>query len=160
MKATNAGKNRKMNILQRRNCKWPPLWSEPWCPSGLVCKVCRRETGPPDWKLSYAILLYYNILIILWIAIFGDLKCVSESECCGLFYEYMLGRPQRWSIFQSDGMVNVFFQATIELNGFSMVLTTLDHHHWMFFWGPNHWCQWFFDGFQNFEGNGQRWFWG
>ena len=23
-------------------------------------------------------------------------------------------RPQRWSIFQSDGMVNVFFQATID----------------------------------------------
>ena len=33
-------------------------------------------------------------------------------------------------------MGNVFFQATIELNGFSMVLTTLDHHHWMFFEGP------------------------
>ena len=45
-------------------------------------------------------------------------------------------RPQRWSIFQSDGMVNVFFQATIDFNGFSMVLTTLDHHHWMFFEGP------------------------
>jgi len=44
-------------------------------------------------------------------------------------------RPRRWSIFQSDGMVNVFFQATIEVNGFSMVLTTLDHHHWMFFKG-------------------------
>ena len=42
---------------------------------------------------------------------------------------YTLYRPQRWSIFQSDGMVNVFFQATIEVNGFSMVLTTLDHHH-------------------------------
>ena len=38
-------------------------------------------------------------------------------------------RPRRWSIFQSDGMVNVLFQATIEVNGFSMVLTTLDHHH-------------------------------
>ena len=41
----------------------------------------------------------------------------------------MLYRPQRWPIFQSDGMVNVFFQATIDFNGFSMVLTTLDHHH-------------------------------
>ena len=38
-------------------------------------------------------------------------------------------RPRRWSIFQSDGMVNVFFQATIDVNGFSMVLATLDHHH-------------------------------
>ena len=26
------------------------------------------------------------------------------------------------------------------------------------FWGSNHWNQWFFDGFQNFEGNGQQWF--
>ena len=41
----------------------------------------------------------------------------------------MIDRPQRWSIFQSDGMVNVFFQATIDFNGFLMVLTTLDHHH-------------------------------
>ena len=39
------------------------------------------------------------------------------------------GRPRRWSIFQSDGMVNVFFQATIDFNGFSMVLIPLDHHH-------------------------------
>ena len=38
-------------------------------------------------------------------------------------------RPQRWSIFQGDGMVNVFFYATIAVNGFSMVLTKLDHHH-------------------------------
>ena len=33
-------------------------------------------------------------------------------------------------------MVNVFFQATIDFNGFSMVLTKLDHHHRMFFEGP------------------------
>ena len=32
-------------------------------------------------------------------------------------------------------MVNGFFQATIDFNGFSMVLRTLDHHHWMFFGG-------------------------
>ena len=38
-------------------------------------------------------------------------------------------RPRRWSIFQSDGMVNVYFQATIDFDGFSMVLTPLDHHH-------------------------------
>ena len=58
-------------------------------------------------------------------------KSEVESE-----YTWVQFRPQRWSIFQSDGMVNVFFQATIEFNGFSMVLTTLDHHHWMFFEGP------------------------
>ena len=52
-------------------------------------------------------------------------------------------RPRRWSIFQSDGMVNVFFQATIDFNGFSMVLTTLDHHHWMFFEGPTIWINGF-----------------
>ena len=33
-------------------------------------------------------------------------------------------RPRRWSIFQSDGMVNVFFSC-------------------------HHWGQWFFDGFDN-----------
>ena len=31
-------------------------------------------------------------------------------------------RPQRWSIFQSDGMVNVFFfKATIDVNGFENI---------------------------------------
>ena len=63
-------------------------------------------------------------------------------------------RPQRWSIFQSDGMVNVFFQATIDFNGLSMVLTLLHHRHWMFFEGPT-------IGVNGFSmGNGQRWFWG
>ena len=33
-------------------------------------------------------------------------------------------------------MVNVFFQATIDFNGLSMVLTLLHHHHRMFFEGP------------------------
>ena len=50
--------------------------------------------------------------------------------------KYGVYRPRRWSIFQSDGMVNVFFQATIDFNGFSMVLIPLDHHHWMFLEGP------------------------
>ena len=38
--------------------------------------------------------------------------------------------------FQSDGNVNVFFQATIDYDGFSMILTQLDHHHRMFLEGP------------------------
>ena len=42
-------------------------------------------------------------------------------------------RPVRWSFFRSDGMVNVFFQGTIGINGFSMVLPALNYHHLMFF---------------------------
>ena len=38
-------------------------------------------------------------------------------------------RPVRWSFFRSDGMVNVFFQGTIGIDGFSMVLPALNHHH-------------------------------
>ena len=30
-------------------------------------------------------------------------------------------RPQQWSIFQSDGMINGFFQATMFFNGFDNV---------------------------------------
>ena len=33
-------------------------------------------------------------------------------------------------------MVNVFFQGTIGINGFSMVLPALNHHHLMFFDQP------------------------
>ena len=42
-------------------------------------------------------------------------------------------RLQRWSFFHNDGMVMFFFQGTIAIDGFSMVLPSLDHHHWMFF---------------------------
>ena len=45
-------------------------------------------------------------------------------------------RPVRWSFFLSDGMVNVFFQGTIGINGFSMVLPALNHNHLMFFDQP------------------------
>ena len=37
-------------------------------------------------------------------------------------------RAMEWLMF--------FFQTTIDFNGFSMVLTMLDHHHRMFFEGP------------------------
>ena len=43
-------------------------------------------------------------------------------------------RLQRWSFFYNDGMVMFFFQGTIAINGFSMVLPSLDHHHRMFFY--------------------------
>ena len=68
-----------------------------------------------------------------------DRDLPPSGRCCSGGFprkELLSDRPERWSIFQSDGMVNVFFQATIDFNGFSMVLTTLDHHHWMFFEGP------------------------
>ena len=42
-------------------------------------------------------------------------------------------RLQRWSFFHNDGMVMFFSQGTIAIDGFSMVLPSLDHHHWMFF---------------------------
>ena len=56
-------------------------------------------------------------------------------------------------------MVMFFFHGTIAIDGFSMVLPYLDHHHWMFFFQINHWYQWFFDGFPKFRCDGQRWFW-
>ena len=40
-----------------------------------------------------------------------------------------LDRLQRWSFFCNDGMVMFFFQGTIAIDGFSMVLPALDHHH-------------------------------
>ena len=60
-------------------------------------------------------------------------SCLWQLLLCFKCHSFKLAtckiRPRRWSIFQSDGMVNVFFQATIDVNGFSMVLATLDHHH-------------------------------
>ena len=66
-------------------------------------------------------------------------------------------RPQRWSIFQGDGMVNVFFRPPLRsmvFNGFDKVGPSPLN----VFWGVQPLNQWFFDGFQNFEGNGQQWF--
>ena len=49
------------------------------------------------------------------------------------FLGKLLNRLQRWSFFYNDGMVMFFFQGTIVIDGFSMVVPSLDHHHWMFF---------------------------
>ena len=38
-------------------------------------------------------------------------------------------RPQRWSYYEHDGMVNGFCQSTIGVDGFSMVFVQLDHCH-------------------------------
>ena len=52
--------------------------------------------------------------------------------CC--FYAFKCYRGEQWSFFGSYGMVMFFFLArTIGINGFSMVLLLLDHHHLMFF---------------------------
>ena len=45
----------------------------------------------------------------------------------------LYSRLQRWSFFCNDGMGCFFFQGTIAIDGFSMVLPALVHHHWMFF---------------------------
>ena len=58
----------------------------------------------------------------------GAIMLLDEKHIDVLTFSFP-GRPRRWSILQSDGMVNVFFQATINFNGFSMVLIPLDHHH-------------------------------
>ena len=60
-------------------------------------------------------------------------------------------RLQRWSFFYNDGMVIFFFQGTIATDGFSMVLPSLDHHHWMFFLQIDHWHRWFFNGFSQIQ---------
>ena len=41
-------------------------------------------------------------------------------------FKSMVIKPQRWTIIKSNGMVNVYFQATVEYDGFSMVLTPFD----------------------------------
>ena len=68
-------------------------------------------------------------------------------------------RLQRWSFFHNDGMVMNFFGGTIAINGFSMVLLPLNHHHWMFF----HWLTIDINGFSmvftKVWHNGQQWFW-
>ena len=38
-------------------------------------------------------------------------------------------RLRRWSFFHNDGMVMFCFQGTIAIDGFPMVLPSLDHHH-------------------------------
>ena len=60
-------------------------------------------------------------------------------------------RPERWSNFQGDGMVMVFFLQWWNGDGF-----------WKFSPSPlmeryllNHWQRWFFNGFSNFE---DQWF--
>ena len=87
----------------------------------------RQRTVMPNW---HDLLVQFKNFITFCLA-----ASTTSSSCADAHFlcPSILVRPQRWSIFQSDGMVNVFCQATIDFNGFSMVLTMLDHHHWMFY---------------------------
>ena len=61
-------------------------------------------------------------------------------------------RPQRWSIFQSDGMVNGFFSGHHCLQWFFNGFDNIGPSPLNVFWGPNHWNQWFFRWFSKFWG--------
>ena len=58
---------------------------------------------------------------------------IRRSSSLWSVQERLCARLQRWSFFHNDGMVMFFFQGTIVIDGFSMVLPSLDHYHWMFF---------------------------
>ena len=78
------------------------------------------------------------------------------------FFQYCVicvFRLQRWSFFDNDGMVMNILWGTIAIDGFSMVLLPLNHHHWMFFSPIDHCYWWFFNGFPKFWYDGQQWFW-
>ena len=53
----------------------------------------------------------------------------ATSKDGALIFGSATNRLQRWSFFHNDGMVMFFFQGTIVIDGFSMVLPSLDHHH-------------------------------
>ena len=105
-KVRQTGKRFVKDINLRHIIRFLPWWLEPWWVRDGLAKLTYR------------------------------LSCRDTLPPRQLCHRSSGRRPQRWSIFQSNGMVNGFFQATIDFNGFSMVLTTLDHHHWMFFEGP------------------------
>ena len=86
----------------------------------------------------------------------GVLAVVDSAQRVGFFN--IGSRPQRWSIIQGDGMVNVFSLGHHCRQWFFNGFDTVGPSPLNVFWGSNHWNQWFFDGFQNFEGNGQQWF--
>ena len=105
--------------------------------------------------------LNFKELFITWTYI----TCHSAFQCdVALPEPEGHGCPQS-SVDHSDGQffsamewLMFFFQATIDYDGFSMFLTPLDHHHWMFLEGPTIGLNGFFNSFWNFEDDGQRWF--
>ena len=104
----------------------PPLKIYLWQKTVENCTGCyislpSHEEGHWKWDLR-----------IHWKRVWNKLKYWNKSLARG---ELILQiRLQRWSFFCNDGMVMFFFQGTIAINGFSMVLPALDHHHWMFFY--------------------------
>ena len=61
--------------------------------------------------------------------------------------------------FSNNAMVMFFSQGTIVIDGFSMVLPPLDHHHWMFIYRSTIEIDGFSMVFPKFWCDGQRWFW-
>ena len=74
-----------------------------------------------------------NVKISRQVAIFGVILSFYKGQKWVKIFTNR-SRLQRWSFFCNDGMVMFFFQGTIAIDGFSMVLPALDHHHWMFFY--------------------------
>ena len=59
----------------------------------------------------------------------SDYMCVFKNPRNSREISTLASRLRRWSLFYNDGMVMFFFQGTIAIDGFSMVLPSLDHHH-------------------------------
>ena len=83
-------------------------------------KVLHNHPPPAHHHHRYHIIIIINVIIVI-MAIIIDTTTIMII--------IISIRPQQWSIFQCNGMVNIFFQATIDYDGFLMVLTPLDHHH-------------------------------
>ena len=92
----------------------------------------RTET----WDMD-CIFLIYSLLAKTIMEFIPCLRKQLQS-----FMKTVRDRLRRWSLFYNDGMVMFFFQGTIAINGFSMVLPSLDHHHWMFFSCPEQLNRW------------------
>ena len=100
-----------------------------------------------------------NVFNISGVWLLTNLKKIllSKAPICTLLCRWRIWLKFSWvrimNIDHNDGQ---FFRAMEWFfNGFDKVGPSPLN----VFWGSNHWNQWFFDGFQNFEGNGQQWFW-
>ena len=134
---------------------WDIVWHPPdtvtgsWEGRGLT--FCWYASTDSLFQISF---VFYHLRESFFVRIIYNciLGTTIKSSCVDT-------KLQRWLFFHNDGMVMNFFEDTIAINGFSMVLLPLNHHHWMFF----HWLTIDINGFSmvftKVWHDGQQWFW-
>ena len=129
------------------------------CSRMRLMNIWRNYFNPRAAIQSGAMFFQFVIVTLGWGSNRIKRRHANEGKYILFSLICMPYRPQRWSNFELDGMVNGFCPSTIVFDGFSMVFVQLYHCHWMNGFAAHHRHRWNGQWFLNKWNDGQQWFW-